>query len=412
MCQACTISVLLTRLYLFSFMLGYMVFTFKQEGEVSGAGLRGSDLHPQNLPHHIKHGRLLRNLQGVALSYGWESPQQVEEAFRCDWHTLAFNMTGHTHSAGHTKAKALQKAPIPSYWINLPASVDRRKFMTAQLDMYGVQLGLAAHTRVEAISPKSPGYRVTKLEMPCKRNTETDIAVILSHLTAIYRAVKDTSAAAAKSPYALILEDDAAFHVKIDLRRVVENAPTDFGLLQLTTTNTEALSLLWNSFSESHNSVFWTGNAWDKTTANGKYTLYWGALGYIVNKKVVRDFIEDVVEEDEAGNLSFKIINSFNRNKCRRTKEHPCILANCLFSDSYIYSGAGPTYVARFPLLTSGSGSMGLNSTAHQTHVPAHIEAFKKIQLLLEQMRSRPRYLHCKHRMQQQQQQHARSPAA
>jgi len=376
-------------------MLGYMVYVFHEENQVSGGFFRGSDIHTSLTSYHSGHRRLQKNLEAVPMSYDWETPRQVEEEFRCDWHSLAFNLTGHTQANRHIRSKALDMEPIPTYWINLADSVDRRRYMTAQLNLYGAQMGLGSHFRVEAVRPQASEYRVTKLEMPCKRNTETDIAVILSHLTAIYRAVKDASAS---SDYALILEDDVAFQFKFDMRRVIANAPPDFGLLQLSTTNTEALSLLWKAFESSHNTDFWTRNNWDATTANKKYTLYWGALGYIINKKVAKSFIEDVVEEDAAGNLSFKIINSFNTHKCKRTKGYPCVLANCLFSDSYIYSGAGPTYVARFPLLTSGR-SMGLNSTAHQTHVPAHIEAFKKIKDLLDQLRGMPRYTHCKHRM-------------
>ena len=101
---------------------------------------------------------------------------------------------------------------------------------------------------------------------------------------------------------------------------------------------------------------------------------------YLINKKVVKPFIDDVITVGPGGEKSFKIINSFYPNECKRTKEYPCVLANCLFADSYIYSGAGPTYVTKIPLFTGASVAM--KSTVHDDHVPAHKEGFSKINTL------------------------------
>ena len=211
----------------------------------------------------------------------------------------------------------------------------------------------------------------------------------------MYHAVKDTSPMAQRSLYALILEDDVDFNIKVDIRKIIESAPSDFSVLQLSTTNTEAIDSLWDKYIKSGHSSFWTPNIWSDTTKNGKYTLYWGALGYVIRKSVVEKFLDDVIEIDTiTKKLSFKIVNSFFPEKCSRTKARPCVLANCLFSDSYIYSGAGPTYVAHFPLLTSGK-AVGLNSTVHQTHVPAHVEAFEAINKLTLELRNNARYSRC-----------------
>ena len=129
-------------------------------------------------------------------------------------------------------------------------------------------------------------------------------------------------------------------------------------------------------------------------------------MGYIIQKSVVEQFLNDVITVDfsntgtDVGSdsgiekLSFKIINSFSPQKCKRSKGYPCVLANCLFSDSYIYSGAGPTYVSNFPLLTSGK-VVGLKSTVHQTHIPAHLEAFNEIEKLTKDLRMQPKYSKC-----------------
>jgi len=253
----------------------------------------------------------------------------------CDWHVLAANLSSRAHSDHDVQHHKLPL--LPAYWISLAENTDRHAHMESTLKGYVTRhLGIGAHERVDAVKPGSPSYRIAKLEKPCGRNTEKDIAIILSHLTAMHRAVN----AKDDSQYALIVEDDVYFPVSVDFRKVVESAPSDFGILQLVTTNSEALHTLFDDYSiHSHGSKLWTRSLWTDVTKNKKATLYWGAIGYIVNKKVIKGFIEDVIDVDDKGNLNFKIINSFNKNACTRTKERPCILANCLFSDSYLYAG-------------------------------------------------------------------------
>ena len=115
---------------------------------------------------------------------------------------------------------------------------------------------------------------------------------------------------------------------------------------------------------------------------------------YIINKRIVRPFVEDVVTKwfnssSQLWELSFQIINSFNKHSCKRTKEYPCILANCLFSDSYIYAGGGPTYILNFPLFNGHA--VGLNSSLHQEQVEVdggHKDAFAAIQKIIDQLQS------------------------
>ncbi len=307
--------------------------------------------------------------------------------FPCDWHYLASNL-----SSEAVHSRATDTIPLlPTYWISLAENTDRHEHMKNMLEGSRARhFGIGNNVKVDAVKPNFPTYKISKLEKPCKRNTEKDLAVIMSHLTAIYRAVNDKN----DNPYALILEDDVYFPVSVDFRKVIATAPAGFGILQLATTNSEALYSLLGDFMASQKSNFWTRNLWSSTTKNGKYALYWGAIGYIVNKKVIKGFLDDVIEEDSnTGALSFKIVNSFNQNKCERTKVRPCVLANCLFSDSYLYSGGGPTYVANFPLLTSGG--VGLNSTTHQNQVAAHVEAFGVIDSFIADMRKVPKYMKC-----------------
>ena len=307
------------------------------------------------------------------------------------------------------------------YWINLDRSVLRRQHMEEHLKSLKFR-----NTRISAITPRSSSFNITKLQKPCKRNTEKDISAILSHLKAIHSAIYDfdivirpehgdinidsveRSKRHKSSDYALIMEDDVQFNFQLNFTALISSAPKDFGILQLSTSNEEALKQLWSTFkkeSSSHYaatsalssssredyeknllpSTLWTPNHWNSVTNNGKTTLYWSAQAYLINKKVIKSFIDDVVEVSSNGSLSFKIINSFFVKSCKRTRSFPCILSNCLFADSYIYAGGGPTYVSHIPLFTGAT--VGLASDMHQTHVETHKKGFDEINSIVQEVR-------------------------
>ena len=306
---------------------------------------------------------------------------------RCDEEVL------HLHDPLGTEKDTHHDIPfIPAYWINLASSVQRKRYMRQLLALSSPSLGIGHHKRIEAVTPESPAYNISKLEKPCKRNTPNDLAIIMSHLTAMRTAVYDQHQSVGESPYALILEDDVEFLYDIDLRHVVKRAPSEFGILQLMTSNIEAIDELWNKYTGSHEVEKWTLNHWANTTGNGKYARYWGALGYIINKNVVKPFLDDVVTHDTTSGLnSYKLVNSFFERGCKRTRDRPCVLANCLFSDTYIYSGAGPTYVHNVPLITSGKAA----STSHRNHIEAHLAAFRRIEEITKSMRDKGALLKC-----------------
>ena len=308
------------------------------------------------------------------------------------------------------------------YWINLDKSVLRRQHMEEHLNSLKFR-----NIRISAITPRSSSFNITKLQKPCKRNTEKDISAILSHLKAIHSAIYDFDSSIGpehdgdisvdsvkkskqhkSSDYALIMEDDVQFNFQLNFTALILSAPKDFGILQLSTSNEEALKQLWSTFkkeSSSHYaatsalssssredyekkllpSALWTPNHWNSMTNNGKTTLYWSAQAYLINKKVIKSFIDDVVEVSSDGSLSFKIINSFFVKSCKRTRSFPCILSNCLFADSYIYAGGGPTYVSHIPLFTGAT--VGLASDMHQTHVEIHKKGFDEINSIVEEVR-------------------------
>jgi hypothetical protein len=193
-------------------------------------------------------------------------------------------------------------------------------------------------------------------------------------MTAIRSAIYDTSMRG--SDYALIMEDDVRFKFDVNFTKLIESAPKDFGILQLLTSNVEALHKLWNSYTEfdsektTESRKIWTQSFWDSMTKDKKTVLFWSAQAYLINKRTIRPFIDDVVDSwanSTGAHLSFKIINSFDPKRCLRSRLDPCIVSNCLFSDSYIYAGGGPTYVLNFPLFNGDT--LGYQSTIHQEQV-------------------------------------------
>lgn len=325
----------------------------------------------------------------VAFAGGGRSREQrtqqpyVPPVLHCSW--LSSENETSIASIKRTTAIAAAAAPlpVPVFWINMAESTARRAYMEAMLLRLGPLIGLGAATRIAAITPESPNYNVSMLEQPCKRNVPRDLAVISSHLTAIYRAVHDTRS---RSPFALILEDDVSLPLHVSIHELVASAPAGWGILQLTTSSREGLHLVWRRFVESRGAQLWTLNHWSNTTRDGRYPLFWSAQGYLINKAVVRGFLDDVVEAyvdsaspaDQLPQLSFKLVNSFFPQRCQRTKVRPCVLSNCLFSDSYIFAGGGPSYVSNVPVLNGGS--IGKVSTVHQEHVErVHVPVFDAI---------------------------------
>lgn len=161
------------------------------------------------------------------------------------------------------------------FWLNLERSTERRDFMTSQLNFYGLE----SKNRVNALTPHSifipdelsssvecvsminqtlPNF--PELHTPAnttdprtillshcgrKKNRKREIAVTVSHLNTIRRAIYEGNAS---HPYALILEDDLQFAADIDFQDLIASAPANFGVLQLVTSNDYAVLELWRVY--------------------------------------------------------------------------------------------------------------------------------------------------------------------
>jgi GR25 family glycosyltransferase involved in LPS biosynthesis len=286
-------------------------------------------------------------------------------------------------------------ANLTFFWVNLERNKDRSQYMKN----FFAKMNIVSHIRISAIEPSIPEYnQLKKLEMPCKRNTPKDVSCVLSHLKAMYTSVYfDTFNPS--SNYAVIIEDDIKFLFSINFTELIRTAPSDFTILQISTSNPEAVSQLWTVYvsnATSSTDRLWYRTDWTNKSKNGKTYPYWSTQGYIINKKRILDvFLSHVVRTKGATSLipftplneiEYFLINSFFPDRCPFTMQRPCVLSNCLFADSYLYAGGKPTYVSTIPLLTGSK--VGLNSTIHEGQVGSHQEGFakhKQVSLLARQ---------------------------
>jgi len=192
-------------------------------------------------------------------------------------------------------------------------------------------------------------------------------------LAAIYTAVHDTSLISSRGgQFALIVEDDVQFHFNIDFTALALSAPPDFGILQLITSNDYFSRFLWDNYKKDHK--LWKKRVWEDG--------YWATQAYLINKKNIRKFIDDVVRVDEHGAVSFHLMTDMMNKKCMAG----CVLPFCLAADTYIYNNGGPTYISTIPLFNGAP--VGYYSTIHQKDVNSHKKGFDVIDSVIAEVKS------------------------
>lgn len=126
-----------------------------------------------------------------------------------------------------------------------------------------------------------------------KKNTKRELTVTLSHLlairTAIYGDFPRKSRSRSTSPYALILEDDLQLAFEVDFAALIRSSPNPktFGILQLVTSNDFSVMNLEKVFL--HHRQLWVKRK-DKDD-------YWCAGAYIINKPVLKPFIDAIFND-------------------------------------------------------------------------------------------------------------------
>ena len=238
------------------------------------------------------------------------------------------------------------------------------------------------HKRMRAVTPSLisiPNKNVTMRVTPHIVQTELEMCCVLSHLLAIYTAVYDDKLDPT-NPYALIVEDDVNFEMDVDFAAMADKAPEGFGILQLMTSSSHDVDRLWKVYNETRKQ--WTRRHWE--------TGYWSTQAYLINKRVVKKFIDQVVVPYPgwSGNTNtdlphFKIVTPSQKFWACSDTGPACYVPFRIVADIYLYTGCGPTYVSHLPFF---NGAI-TNSTIHHKHFKTHRESFLEIGKVLEDVR-------------------------
>ena len=208
------------------------------------------------------------------------------------------------------------------YWINMDNALERRRDMEKHLKSVPFpQTRIVAtdvafvkdhwkniqHKGVTAYDP-SPNTDTWREHVLHQKYMYVEFAVTISHLHAIQRAWKDGC------EYALILEDDARVSERFQREwySYIQKAPEDWHMLNLYTTNAQAISHL-NSIRDPF--VHW--KAW-----------YWGASAYMLNRKGMAHILQHSIQG-----------------------EHFLFNERIVVVDEYIASAAENTYQATMPYI-------------------------------------------------------------
>jgi GR25 family glycosyltransferase involved in LPS biosynthesis len=241
----------------------------------------------------------------------------------------------------------------------------------------------------------------------CGRETNvlTELAVTVSHLTAIHRAIYSTTD---KYPYALILEDDITIPFNIDFEALIRSAPANFTILQLFTSNDKLVHVLHDKYltdlKEKPLSTTSLSHLWVHRASHAPKHEYWCAGAYIINKASIKPIIDRIVSihPDKLQYYHMNIIAGFQFRTTKQCVPRQCCSSDnkfirdtntsCIYSprgysaDHYIYS-FNNAYILTIPLITSGS-AVANNSTLHQHHVNFHSKAFDSINEIIKGMKT------------------------
>ena len=283
---------------------------------------------------------------------------------------------------------------VPVYWVNLYKSKSRRKYFSSQLDNLGMP-----YRRIRAFTPRDDIVKNTTVAViPKVKQTAVELSCVISHLVAIHTAVYDETSK--DKQYALITEDDVSFEMDVDFLTLAELAPKGFGALQLMTSSSPVVKNYWEKYKQEI-SLKMNASDYEKSTFPNELlwkrrkfdSQYWSTQAYLINKEVVKSFIDRVVSYNSTtASYNIKIVTPSERL-------FPCLSSNRCFlpyrivGDTYLYSGLDPTYLNRIPIFNGAS--VGEKSTIHTraTKNTAHMKSFSEIAVVLNDVRNNSFFL-------------------
>jgi len=186
----------------------------------------------------------------------------------------------------------------PVYWINLKKSKSRRTHMIKELNKLNIK-----NFRVDAINGKQIEYQEYYWNHPSGFNISTkttanntlgEIGCALSHIKAIKTSFNNNDS------ICMIMEDDISFKLykywDKTLSDIVNNAPKDWDIIQLNTSNADEL---WKMHTKQNTKEYLK---WNKN--------YYSCLAYIINKNGMKKVLSKYDRKNIDSNIfvSDKII--------------------------------------------------------------------------------------------------------
>ena len=165
-----------------------------------------------------------------------------------------------------------------------------------------------------------------------------EIVVILSHLSAIHRAVADN-----KSRYAIILEDDFVLPFHFNMSSLVEVAPKGFAMIQLITSYRAALINNLNHYIPRN------------VTFRHREPHNWCMGAYLIDTERFRPFIDAAFKVDDEDGVP--VVNLFILHNCDLNSRFifPTICSPYMFTADYTlyHIFQNDTYLSTYPFAES-----------------------------------------------------------
>jgi len=187
----------------------------------------------------------------------------------------------------------------PVYWINLEKNTNRQTHMIKELNKLNVK-----HLRISAID----GKKLTNINISYKtveNNTLGEIGCALSHLKAIETSFNNNDS------ISIIMEDDVSFKLykywDKTLSDIVNNAPKDWDIIQLNTSNADEL---WKMHINENIEEYLE---WNED--------YYSCLAYIINKngmkKVLSKYDKKTIDEEDfiSDRIIYEECNTYTLSK-------------------------------------------------------------------------------------------------
>jgi len=201
------------------------------------------------------------------------------------------------------------------------------------------------HIRVSGVSPDQLTLD-NEYMIRLDNNTKTLIACTTSHLDALYQAF-NLYKLKSENYYYLVLEDDVRLSYNFNWTKLIESAPSEWSMLQITTSNPNMINYLKEQWIASNGTLLW------KLRNNAA----WAAGAYVINTRKIGNVFDKATLTESISTMNrFNTMNTFMQ-RCNKTDTSIAARCRCqggilYYADKYIYrlSDKSSSYISTIPL--------------------------------------------------------------